>query len=441
MQKNDQMTNEPSAAGPAQARGLALPISEAGNAKRTSRGPRIARVVFVLVLVALAAAWAIKKNKAAQAKLGPAAGRGPGLPPVPVVAGIVARKDVPIYLDGIGTVQAFNTVTVRARVDGQIQKIAFLEGQDVQAGDLLAQVDPDPYRAQVEQAEAKKGEDQAQLANAQVDLKRDAELLPQKIVSQQVYDTQKALVAQLEATVKADEAALLNAKVQLQYTTIVSPIDGRTGIRLIDQGNMVHANEPNGLVVITQLRPISVVFTLPEQTLGEIHRQMASGQISVNALDRDNATVLGEGQLAVIDNQIDAATGTIKLKATFSNSDLALWPGQFVNARLLLTVRKDSAVVPASVVQRGPEGAFAFVIKEDQKVEVRPVKVAQIEQGEALIEEGLAPGERVVVDGQYKLQKGSTVKTADSNAPRPGGPPGGRGPKPVAAQPLPSSAP
>jgi len=247
-----------------------------------------------------------------------------------------------------------------------------------------------------------------------VELKRDAELLAASIVSQQVYDTQKALVDQFDAAVKADQAAIDSAKVQLQYTTIVSPIDGRTGIRLVDQGNIVHANDATGLVVITQLRPISVVFTLPEQTLNDIQKQMAAGQLTVLAVDRDNSTVLSEGKLAVIDNQIDTTTGTIKLKATFPNGDLRLWPGQFVNARLWLTTRKDGTVVPASVIQRGPEGAYAFVIKDDSTVQIRPVKVSQIEQGQALIDEGLQPGERVVVDGQYKLQAGSRVKLSQS---------------------------
>ena len=272
------------------------------------------------------------------------------------------------------------------------------------------------------------------LANAQTDSKRYAELLAKDGVTQQVFDTQKALVNQLEAAVKADQAAVDSAKVQLAYTTIRSPIAGRSGIRLIDQGNIVHAADATGLVVITQLRPISVIFTLRQQTLGKIQKQqLETPDLAVIAMGGDNTEVLGEGRLTVIDNQIDIATGTIKLKATFPNAELRLWPGQFVNARLLLALRKASAVVPASVVQRGPEGplaAFAFVIKDDQTVDVRGVKVAQIEQGEAVIEEGLRPGERVVVDGQYKLQKGSRIKTADAAAAgtqRGGHPPKGAG--------------
>ncbi len=390
-------------------------------------------ILAVCALIACGAGWWWHTHNAPADKKAFGFARGE-IPPVTVVAGVVAEKDVPIYLDGLGTVQAFNTVTIRARVDGQVEKIAFTEGQDVHVGDLLVQIDPDPYRTALEQAAAKKGQDEAQLANANADLKRYGDLLANEGVTQQVYDTQKSLVNQLEAAVKADQAAIESAKVQLAYTTIVSPIDGRTGIRLVDQGNMIRAADSTGLVVITQLKPISVVFTLPTlnlpaRTLASIRQQTSSGDLTVLAVDGDNSTVLGEGKVAVIDNQIDTTTGTIKLKATFTNTDLRLWPGQFVNARLLLAVRKGSAVVPASVVQRGPEGAFAFVIKDDQTVEIRPVKVGQIEQGEALIEDGLRPGERVVVDGQYKLQKGSRIKTAESSGPGAGGERGGRPPR------------
>jgi multidrug efflux system membrane fusion protein len=379
-------------------------------------------VVVVCLLIVGGAVWLARSRAAGADKKGPGAGKTE-LPPVPVVAGTVAQKDVPIYLGGIGTVQAFNTVTIHARVDGQVQKIGFTEGQDVHAGDLLAQIDPDPYRTALEQTVAKKGQDEAQLANARVDLKRYADLLANEGVTQQQYDTQKSLVDQLVATVNADQAAIESAKVQLAYTTIVSPIDGRTGIRQVDAGNIVHASDNNGLVVITQLKPISVVFILPEQTLGSIQGQMrvAGADLPVLAVSQDNTNILGEGKVAVIDNQIDPNSATIKIKATFPNTDLRLWPGQFVNARLLLNVRKGSAVVPDSVLQRGPEGAFVFVIKDDQTVEVRPVKVApqsgaQVGQGETVIADGLRPGERVVVDGQYKLQAGSRVKMADAAA-------------------------
>lgn len=369
------------------------------------------------LLIAGSLAWLAFHHHAAAAKSAGASARGGGFP-VPVVIGHARQKDVPIYLDGLGTVQAFNTVTVHTRVDGQLVKVAFTEGQDVKTGDLLAQIDPAPYQAALDQAVAKKAQDAAQLANARVDLKRYADLLATDGTTQQTYDTQKALVDQLEATVQADQAAVDSAKVNLDYTDIRSPIDGRTGIRQVDQGNIVHAADAGGLVVLTQLRPISIVFTLPETALSKLQdNQNPDGtDFTVLAVARDNTNVLATGQLAVMDNQIDSTTGTLKLKATFANENLRLWPGQFVNTRLLLDTRADCVVVPASVVQRGPEGAFAFVVQGDptnQTVKMRPLKVAQIDNGEALIDDGLQPGEVVVVDGQYKLQDGSKVKPAE----------------------------
>jgi len=380
----------------------------------------MAAVIGLCLVVVVGAVWLARRHAAGANKTGP--GSGPvELPPVPVVAGTVAQKDMPVYLTGIGNVQAFNTVAVHVRVDGLVEKIAFTEGQDVHAGDLLAQIDPAPFRAALQQVVAKKAQDEAQIANARIDLKRYADMLANEGVTQQQYDTQKALVDTLAATVNADQAAIESAKVLLAYTTVTSPIDGRTGIRLVDQGNIVHSSDANGLVVITQLKPISVVFILPEQTLGAIQKEIlrAGPDLAVLAVSQDNTNVLGEGKLAVIDNQIDPTSATIKLKATFPNTDLRLWPGQFVNARLLLAVHPGCAVVPTSVIQRGPEGAFVFVIKDDQTIEVRPVKLAQmmpsqVEQGEVEIEQGLRPGERVVLEGQYKLQRGSRVKLADA---------------------------
>jgi multidrug efflux system membrane fusion protein len=381
--------------------------------------------VIVLALVATAGWW-VWTHRTSTEK--PGEQKGAGQFPVPVVAGTVEKKDVPIYLDGLGTIQALNTVTVRARVDGEIMKVAFTEGQDVKEGELLVQIDDASFKAAFDQAVAKKGQDEAQLANAQLDLARYLDLSAKKVISSQQYDTQKALVHQLEAAVQSDAAAIQSAKVQLDYTRVGAPIDGRAGIRLVDQGNVVRASDLTGLVVLTQLRPISLLFTLPEQTLGAISKQTKPEDgLTVLAVDRDNKTELDKGHLAVIDNQIDSTTGTIRLKATFPNQNLQLWPGQFVNARLLLTVRKDGIVVAASVIQRGPQGAFAFVIKADDTVEIRPIKVAQIEQGQALIEEGLEPGERVVVDGQYKLQANSHVKIADPAA-KPGAPGAAHGP-------------
>ncbi|HEY2102170.1 MAG TPA: efflux RND transporter periplasmic adaptor subunit [Chthoniobacterales bacterium] len=339
---------------------------------------------------------------------GGAAGAGG---PVPVVAGKVEQKDVPIFLDGLGTVQAFNTVTVRPRVDGELIHVSFSEGQDVKTGDVLAVVDPRPFQAALDQATAKKAQDEAQLSNAKVVFQRNSDLLARKVIDQQTYDTSKFSVDQFQGMVQGDQAAIDNAKTQLDYTQIKSPIDGRTGIRLVDVGNVVHATDTNGIVVITQLKPISVVFTLPEQQLQAILNEgAANGGLHVSALDRGNTTPLGEGTLAVVDNEIDQATGTVKLKATFPNDDLKLWPGKFVNARLTLTTKKNATVVPASVVQRGPQGTYAFVIKPDQTVEMRPVKIAQTENNQTVVDDGLKPGEQVVVDGQYKLQPGARVE-------------------------------
>jgi multidrug efflux system membrane fusion protein len=392
-----------------------LPRSGSGQNRKKKVHPRSWYLIAGCVLILLGIVWAVHRRNAA------AKPTGVFTPPVPVVTGHAKQKDVPIYLDGLGTVQAFNTVTVHTRVDGQLVKIAFTEGQEVKTGDLLAQIDPAPYQAALDQATAKKAQDAAQHANAQVDLKRYADMLATDSTTQQTYDTQKALVDQFAATVKADQAAMDSAQVNLNYTTLRSPIDGRTGIRQVDQGNIVHASDAGGLVVLTQLRPISIVFTLPETALTKLQdNQNPDGtEYTVLAVARDNTTILATGRLAVMDNQIDATTGTLKLKATFANENLRLWPGQFVNTRLLLTTRTNCVIVPASVVQRGPQGTFAFVVQDNQTnqtVAMRPLKVAQIDNGEALIDSGLQAGELVVVDGQYKLQDGSRVKSVEPAA-------------------------
>jgi multidrug efflux system membrane fusion protein len=343
---------------------------------------------------------------------------------VPVIAGKVEQKDVPIYLDGLGTVEAFNTDTVHTRVDGELTQVLFQEGQQVKAGDLLAVVDPRPYQAALDQVVAKKAQDEAQLENAQLTLVRNTDLLQRKVIDQQDFDTAKYSVDQFNGAVQADQAAIENAKTQLDYTQIKSPIDGRTGIRMIDVGNIVHAADTNGIVVITQLRPISVMFTLPEQNLQEILDEGgANGGLAVSALNRGDTRPIDEGKLAVVDNEIDQTTGTVKLKATFPNPDLKLWPGEFVNARLVLKTEKNATVVPAAVVQRGPQGSYAYVIKPDNTAELRPIKVAQTENNMTLITEGLKPGEEVVVDGQYKLQPGAKVELAgpQSGSPHPPG--------------------
>jgi multidrug efflux system membrane fusion protein len=356
---------------------------------------------------------------------------------VPVVAGSVQKKDVQIYLDGIGTVQAFNMVTIKPRVDGQIQQIAFNEGQDVKQGDLLAVIDPRPYQAALDQAIGKKGQDVAQLANARTVFQRDGELLAKKVLDQQTYDTQKYQVDQFEAATKTDDANIESAQVQLDYTRVAAPIDGRVGVRLVDVGNIVHATDTTGIVVITQLHPISVLFTLPQQQLQQVNEEVGKGTLKVLAVGRSDSKPLGEGSLAVVDNQIDPQTGTFKLKATFPNDELKLWPGQFVNARLLVKVQKDGLVVPASVVQRGPQGTFAYVINQKKTAEMRPIKVGQVGGGSALIEDGLKEGEQVVVDGYYKLQPGAQV---DITNPQPNQSPTIGKEQPRAAAPMSASA-
>jgi membrane fusion protein, multidrug efflux system len=379
------------------------------------------RTIFVIaaVFILLVAWWSYHHGSSSNPSqgnvIGGSSGRGGGgaasSGPVSVVAGNAEQKDMPIYLDGLGTVQAFNTVTVHTRVDGELQQVLFTEGQDVKTGDLLAVIDPRPFQAALDQAIAKKAQDEAQLANAKVTLARNTDLLSKKVIDQQDFDTSKYQGDQFQAAVQADQAAIEAARTQLDYTQIKSPIDGRTGVRLVDVGNIVHAADQTGIVVITQLKPISVVFTLPEQNLPAIFNQGgANGGLHVSALDRGNTTALDEGSLAVVDNEIDQATGTVRLKATFPNDQLKLWPGKFVNARLVLTTRKNATVVPSSVVQRGPQGTYAYVIKPDKTVEMRPIKVAQTEANLALIDEGLKAGEQVVVDGQYKLQPGAHVE-------------------------------
>ena len=383
---------------------------------------RIRLSLYLGVPALLVLVWIVHVRRTAPDVRGPGADRqqGGAAPAVSVIAGTVAQRDTPIFLDAIGTVSAFNTVTIKPRVDGQLISVRFREGQDVKAGELLALIDDRSYKAQLDQALAKRAQDTAQLDNARVDLTRDNDLYKRGLLDQQTYATQRSLVEQLSAAVQADVANVENAQVQLDYTRITSPIDGRTGLRLVDQGNIVHASDTTGLVVITQLHPISVIFTLPQQNLPELLSSSHGGiGLTVDAYDRDNRSTLGHGTVTVIDNQIDPTTGTVKLKATFPNDNLALWPGQFVNVRLIVSVRKNGLVVPASVVQRGPQGTYAFVINPDSTVDMRPIVVGQIDSGTALIDKGLSPGEKVVVDGQYKLRVGSRVTYSDPSHPAP----------------------
>jgi len=332
-------------------------------------------------------------------------------PPVPVVAGVVAQHDVPIYLTGVGTVIAFNTVVVHSQIQGQIVSINFTEGQTVHTGDLLAQIDPRPYQAQIDQVTATRDRDQAQLVNAQANFKRYSDLGNKGWATPQLVETQQAQVAQLQAAIKADEALIEAAKVQLAYTKLTSPIDGVVGIRQVDIGNIIHPTDPNGLVVVTQIEPISLIFTLPETDLPQIQQQQekTKGPLTVLAYSQDDKIKLDEGTLGLVNNQILQTTGSIQLKAEFPNNTHRLWPGELVNARLLLDVRQNGLTVPAAVVQQGAKGPYAYVVNPDSTVAIRPIKVAQISDGQALIDSGLQANEQVVVDGQYKLQPGTHV--------------------------------
>ena len=337
---------------------------------------------------------------------------------IPVVTEKVRRQDLPVYLNGLGKVQALNTVTIRAQVDGKILQVNFHEGQDVRSGDILLQIDPRPYQAAFDQAVAKQNQDQAQLGYAEKVLDRDTSLFGKKILDQQSLDLQQSTTAQLEALVKADEAAMASAKVQLEFTKIISPIDGRVGLRLVDQGNIVHANDQAGLAIVAQLQPISVVFTLPESNLREINKRIGASAknyaFAVVAMDRENNQVLDQGELGAVDNQIDEATGTIKLKAIFQNQQLDLWPGQFVNVRLLVDTRRQGLTLPSIAVNQGPNGDFVYVIRPDLTAEVRAVKVGISEGGLTLIEDGVAEGDNVVIDGQYLLKSNAHVRIKNS---------------------------
>lgn len=365
--------------------------------------------------LALAAALLVACTRAPDGASGGRKRGGAADGPVPVTVAEVKREDVPIYLDGLGAVQAFNSAVLQPQVTGRLISVPFKEGDEVKAGELIAQVDPRPYQAQLDQALAKKAQDQATLASARLDLKRYQELAPDGYVSQQQVDQQKATVATNEATIQADDAAIENARVQLSYCTIRAPFDGVVGIRQVDVGNLVQGGGSSGIVVLTQIKPISVTFTLPEQALAEV-RKADTQTLAVLALDRDNQAPLARGSLLAFDNQIDQATGTIKLKAQFDNQDRALWPGQFVNVRLLVRTEKDGLTIPAPAVQRGPNGSFVYVVKADETAEMRAVDTSQTEGGVALIVKGLAAGEQVVTDGQYRLQDGSKVAVSTPNA-------------------------
>ena len=372
------------------------------------------RRLFAIAIVAVAVIGAVSYTVSQVQQSRQRARSGPGDGPVPVVAAAAKLADVPVYLDGVGTTKALNTVTVRPQVDGKLISVLYREGQDVKRGDVLARIDPTTYQAQYDQAVAKKAQDEATLANAKIDLERYMNLAATNSIARQQLDTQKAMVAQLEALVKVDQAIIDNARAILAYTTITAPLDGRTGIRQVDEGNIVRASDATGVVVITQIRPMSVFFTLPQQQLFDVNKAFAKGPLTVEALAADNKTVVDRGTLVVVDNQVDQTTGTVKLKAEFPNSETQLWPGQFVNVRMLVDTLRQVVVVPTAAVQRGPIGIFVYVVQPDNAVAVRLVAVSQQDETQAVITRGLQLNERVVTTGFARLTAGTAVTVTNA---------------------------
>ena len=379
------------------------------------------RLVLIMALLVAGAAAILVDTRWWQPSPAQSAARG-GEVAIPVMTDKARRADVPVFLAGLGTVQAFNSVLIKSRVDGQIVRIRFEEGKDVHAGDVLVEIDRAPFEAVLAQAEANKLKDQAQLDNARLDLARYTGLAKTFASTSQQVDTARALVAQTEAVVKADQALIDTAQVQLNYSTIRSPIDGRVGTRLVDAGNIVKASDTTGIVSINQIHPIFVSFALPADSLPQLSAASKTGDVVVTALDRDGRT-LATGVLAVIDNQINPATGTINYKAKFENGDDVLWPGQFVNLRIQLAVRRNVIAVPVTAVQQGPDGPYAFVVDDDRIVQKRPLKVGVLNKTIAIIDGGLQAGEQIVTDGQYRIQAGSKVEpTAHTASPVDAGP-------------------
>ena len=367
------------------------------------RRPRIAIPIAVALAILAVLGWQ-RLYGAARSSQAPAASKA-----IAVQTAVAATADVPVRLEGLGTVQAYYTVTITARVDGQLEKVAFKEGQTVRQGDLLAQIDPRPYQAVLNLAVATKAKDVAQLASARSDLERYEILAPKELASKQQLDSQRALVAQLEAQIEGDQASIDNARTQLSYTTIRAPISGVTGIRHVDPGNIVHATDTTGIVIVTQVQPITCILTLPEQSLPEVASALRTGTVDVTAVSQDGHTELDRGTLALVDNQIDPTTGMVRLKATFPNAQHALWPGEFVNARVLVHTVHDAVTIPTAAIQRGPDGLFAYVVKDDSTVEARPLKAGEGSGTVMIITDGLRVGERVVTSNQYRLQPGVAI--------------------------------
>jgi len=400
-------------------------------AKARSSTRRTFAIAFILIALAAAIYYVFSASAPQQRRGGRFA---PGEGPVPVLVATAARADVPVYLDAVGTIKALNTVTVRPQVDGKLLSVNFKEGDDIKKGDLLAKIDPVIYQAQLNQAIAKKAQDEAQLANSKIDLDRYERLAATAAINKQQADTQRALVAQNTALVQADQAAIDNAQAMLGYTTITAPIDGRTGIRMVDEGNYVRSADTNSsIVVITQLQPISVLFNLPQQDLSQVNTAFGKGPLKVEAQRSDNDDVIDRGALRVVDNQVDQTTGTVKLKAEFPNANLQLWPGQFVNIRLLVDTLKQVVVIPTGAVQRGPNGTFVYVVKDDDTVAVRPITVEKQDEAQTVVSKGLEAAERVVTTGFVRLTDGTRVAIGSGEAPaaqpagqRPQGQGGGR---------------
>jgi multidrug efflux system membrane fusion protein len=351
-----------------------------------------------------------------QSKGGPGGkgGQGRGQMTIPVAVAKAEVRDLPVILNGLGSVEAYNTVAVKSRIDGQLVQVAFREGQEVKQGDLLALIDPRPYEVQLSQTQATLFKDQSALKDAKVNLERFQQLYKDGVIPKQQLDTQDSLVGQLEGSVRADQAQVDNVKLNLAYTRITAPVSGRIGLRQIDVGNIVHASDPNGLLIITQVQPIAVIFSLPQDQLQPVAQHMRNGRLQVEAYGRDDQTRIATGTLLTIDNQIDVTTGTGKLKAVFENRDRSLWPNQFVNIHLLLEVRKNNTVVPAAAIQRGPQGAYVFTVRPDKTAEMRPVTVAFSEGNYSALSQGVKPGDMVVIDGQDKLQQDTKVEIAGS---------------------------
>jgi multidrug efflux system membrane fusion protein len=379
--------------------------------------------LWLLILCLLAGgAYYLSRGAAAQNanKAGKQDGKQ-GSRSVPVVTATARKGDMEIFLDGLGTVTALNTVTVRTRVDGQLDKVAFTEGQFVKQGELLAQIDPRPYKVQLEQAEGQMARDEAQLKNARLDLERYRVLLAQDSVPKQQYDTQVAIVNQAEGTVKSDQAQIDSAKLQIVYCRITSPLTGRIGLRLVDQGNMVHASDANGLAVITQIQPIAVVFNIGAKDVPQVLQKMRTGaKLRVDAYSDDKSKKLAVGELLTIDNQIDLTSGTLRFKALFANQNGALFPNQFSNARLLIDTKRNTVIIPEAAVQRKPQGTFAYVVKSDKTVEERDIVLGPAEADARSVESGLSPDEVVVIEGVDKLQPGSKVTPREVSGARGG---------------------